>query len=264
MASRQIEDEARKRMKKQPKYFEQVQVAMEYSIEVAAALEEMAPGKHQDKQEKLEANFRELVAMENRFRDNILCLKEAQAVAASGSNPDTDWELMLKESYDTLREDAAHTAERNQAVEEKVKGLKKRVWDVNHYGQTNPGDEDSEEEIAIVKETVSFMCPLSTELLVKPVKNPSCGHFYSEAAVNGYIANFKKQRKRKKDKETIDCPVPGCPSSITETSLEKDIAMERALQKHLRERESGHGSTPGGGGKEEVEGELDLTQNPDF
>ena len=72
----------------------------------------------------------------------------------------------------------------------------------------------------------ALTCPLSTGLLVQPVKARPCGHVYSTATAKGF---FKGQGKK--------CAVFGCDKVLKWSDFVKDKASEIAL------REAGRGAS---------------------
>lgn len=220
-------------------------MAQEFTIEVAVALEAMSEGKCPVQQKKLDEQMRHLATVEQRFRDQIVCLEQVQAQATSGdADHDTDWEQVLADAHDKLAQDPEHKRTVDEFVEEKTKALKRKVWDVHHAGnESDEGDED----LAIVSEKVSLMCPISRVLLVRPMKNQPCGHYYSEEAINNYLKRRKKE---------LACPVSACSKKVSHQTIEFDVEMERALIKHQRQQVKDESQTTPGDDAAE-----DLTQH---
>ncbi len=63
--------------------------------------------------------------------------------------------------------------------------LRQELWNVHHEGEPLP-EQAGDQELVVVRKTV-LLCPLTTELLEQPLKNPECGHVYSKAAVTEYM-----------------------------------------------------------------------------
>ena len=99
--------------------------------------------------------------------------------------------------------------------------LREDVWHVHHPDEPLP--DQAGDELFIARKT-NLKCPLSTELLDEPMKNPVCGHTYSREAAEQYIARAEKR------KEKPNCPVVGCGSVMGD--LERDWNAEREVAKH--------------------------------
>ena len=69
----------------------------------------------------------------------------------------------------------------------------------------------------------SLRCPISTGLLVNPLKARPCGHVYSKASAMSY---FKGVGKR--------CAVFGCDKHLKWSDFVVDEASERALREYYR------------------------------
>ena len=72
-------------------------------------------------------------------------------------------------------------------------------------------------------DTVDLTCPISTGLLVNPLKARPCGHVYSKASAMAY---FKGAGKR--------CAVFGCDKHLKWSDFVVDEASERALREYYR------------------------------
>lgn len=103
-------------------------------------------------------------------------------------------------------------------------GMRQEIWNVHHEGEPLPEQLENagDGEIVVVRKT-ALVCPLTTQLLEAPVKNPACGHVYSKAAAVEY------QQRSKSRREQAVCPVVGCDKVMKD--LEDDPETERALAK---------------------------------
>ena len=70
---------------------------------------------------------------------------------------------------------------------------------------------------------ILYRCPISTGLLVNPLKARPCGHVYSKASAMSY---FKGVGKR--------CAVFGCDKHLKWSDFVVDEASERALREYYR------------------------------
>ena len=70
------------------------------------------------------------------------------------------------------------------------------------------------------KPEAALRCPISTALLVKPLRAKPCGHVYSKASVQGY---YKDARK---------CVVFGCEAMLSSWDFVPDVPTEIALENY--------------------------------
>ena len=70
------------------------------------------------------------------------------------------------------------------------------------------------------KPEAALRCPISTALLVKPLRAKPCGHVYSKASVQGY---YKVARK---------CVVFGCEAMLSSWDFVPDVPTEIALENY--------------------------------
>jgi hypothetical protein len=90
---------------------------------------------------------------------------------------------------------------------------------------------DDEDEDVVLDDThdtseAALTCPISTGLLVQPMKARPCGHVYSAASAKAY---FKGQGKK--------CAVFGCDKHLKWSDFVKDKASEIALREARKRRE---------------------------
>ncbi|KAL0486169.1 E3 SUMO-protein ligase [Acrasis kona] len=74
--------------------------------------------------------------------------------------------------------------------------------------------------------TIMVFCPISKELMTKPVRNESCGHVYESSSITELISISKK-------KDGACCPVVGCSDWVQIDTLKKakDVLIE--IQKRM-------------------------------
>jgi hypothetical protein len=71
--------------------------------------------------------------------------------------------------------------------------------------------------------TKGLKCPITATFFVDPVKNSSCGHSYSKAAITEHL------------KHSLCCPVAGCGNKkVTTGQLEDDIELSILVRRHKR------------------------------
>ena len=73
------------------------------------------------------------------------------------------------------------------------------------------------------KPEAALRCPISTALLVKPMRAKPCGHVYSEASVQGY---YKGARKK--------CVVFGCQAMLSSSDFVWDMSAEAAMETYRK------------------------------
>ena len=95
-------------------------------------------------------------------------------------------------------------------------------------GFEKAADEDEDVVLDDTHDTseAALTCPLSTGLLVQPVKARPCGHVYSTASAKAF---FKGQGKK--------CAVFGCDKMLKWSDFVKDKASEIALREARKRRE---------------------------
>jgi SUMO ligase MMS21 Smc5/6 complex component len=110
-----------------------------------------------------------------------------------------------------------------------VSAFQRRVFEARYPDQAAPMEDDTapsddDADIVISRATQSSICPISQREFEEPVRNPACGHVYSNQAIRQLVRN-----------DTTPCPVAGCRSMVNIRSLQPDIEMEARLQR-LRNR----------------------------
>lgn len=81
--------------------------------------------------------------------------------------------------------------------------------------------------MVIGSEIQSLKCPITLQLLEKPVRNAGCPHVYSLEAIRQLI--------RHGGVEGIKCPVSGCEAEVSMASVREDKSMARRVREE-RER----------------------------
>ena len=110
--------------------------------------------------------------------------------------------------------------------------FKRRVWDVKHENQPAPATwfptatdadhDDEDDDLIIGQEIQSLKCPITLQLLEKPVRNENCVHVYSHDAIKELIRHGQGGRCK--------CPVAGCSAIVSMKTLREDKAMARRVQ----------------------------------
>ena len=107
--------------------------------------------------------------------------------------------------------------------------------EINSLLASIDGDRDAEISVAAPTVRSALRCPILHGEIKLPMKNTACGHVYScEGAVklllqaNDYPSNRPQPTKLAEIPAGFRgmCPVAGCPSSFTASSLKRDFATE--------------------------------------
>jgi SUMO ligase MMS21 Smc5/6 complex component len=108
--------------------------------------------------------------------------------------------------------------------------FKRRVWDVKHENQPAPttwfptdadANEEEDDDLIIGQEIQSLKCPITLQLLEKPVRNENCVHVYSYDAIKELVRQGQGGR--------CNCPVTGCNAIVTMKTVREDKAMARRV-----------------------------------
>ena len=132
-----------------------------------------------------------------------------------------DKEIHLKDLDDYYQNELKTLKEnvKKSGTSEYVKELKSQIAQLR-------GKEDQDEDLQVVSQRVSYICPITTKLLVKPVKSSQCGHVYSRAAiVQMMVAHGRGD---------IECPKAGCNHYVRESYLVEDRSIIRAVAREER------------------------------
>lgn len=92
-------------------------------------------------------------------------------------------------------------------------------FEVDHDSETDDGD------LVMTRDETSLVCPISQAIFINPVKNPSCGHSYSKAAITMLINGSSSRRTA----GSIPCPVAGCLHQVALKNLVPNALLERKL-----------------------------------
>ncbi|XP_042345421.1 E3 SUMO-protein ligase NSE2 [Plectropomus leopardus] len=89
--------------------------------------------------------------------------------------------------------------------------------------------EELDEDIAVTQSQVNYICPLTQEEMVNPMKNKKCNHHYDEGAILGLIKTKQSQKKK------CRCPVVGCGNTdVKQSDLIPDQMLRRKIQSQKR------------------------------
>ncbi|GAB5357837.1 hypothetical protein AAMO2058_000408900 [Amorphochlora amoebiformis] len=190
------------------------------------------------KLEKLRDIYVGMCEVENQMKMHASTVEGVRDWALQ-TEPDlnTKWAQVIEAKKEELKR--ATLEDQKRSIEENLREYDRTVWNVNHRGQPMPGDDDEELVVAEVK--LSIKCPVSGELLDKPVRNKECKHVYSYESILQLIG--KKTR--------VNCPCSGCNKMVNKNSLIRDQRAERAVKEYIKQTEKR---------KKQSQTDIDFTQ----
>jgi SUMO ligase MMS21 Smc5/6 complex component len=122
------------------------------------------------------------------------------------------------------------------------KDFKRRLWDVQHPNEPAPETwftdplaavVPEDDDIVLDQEIQSLKCPLTLQLLEKPMRNTKCPHVYSLDAIRELVRHGGGQ---------CLCPVSGCEAVITMAGIREDKVMARKVREEKAREEERFGS----------------------
>jgi hypothetical protein len=105
---------------------------------------------------------------------------------------------------------------------------------------TAPAADDSDDDVQMLKTTLSTKCPLTFSEIKVAISNNQCQHVYEESAMKEYIKNAIRPASRNVAAvHGAQCPVVGCNKTITLSDLYFDKLMQRKIERvrEARKRE---------------------------
>lgn len=94
------------------------------------------------------------------------------------------------------------------------------------------GADDSDDDLAIAKETISTKCPLTLQEFRDPVTSTKCPHSFERDALMEMIdspANAVRSGTGRGAVNAVQCPVPGCTSLLTKQDVQEDEGLKRRI-----------------------------------
>ncbi|KAF8543011.1 zinc-finger of the MIZ type in Nse subunit-domain-containing protein [Trichophaea hybrida] len=89
-------------------------------------------------------------------------------------------------------------------------------------------EEDSDDELEVAQERISYQCPLTLVEFVNPVTTRVCKHSFEKEAIFEMLHN---QRGK------LDCPVAGCSQKLTAKDLVEDEYLLGKMRRHQERKE---------------------------
>ncbi|NXH35646.1 NSE2 ligase, partial [Myiagra hebetior] len=88
----------------------------------------------------------------------------------------------------------------------------------------NDSIEEIDEDIAVTRSQMNFICPITQMKMRRPVRNKVCGHSYEEDAILEMIQTQKQKKKN------VRCPKMGCSHvDVKGSDLVPDEALKRVI-----------------------------------
>lgn len=107
------------------------------------------------------------------------------------------------------------------------------------------GDEDSDDDIAVSRATISTKCPLTLQEFRTPLTSKKCPHSFEKEAIAEMI-RYSATRVGGREgprggmiggEKAVMCPVPGCGETLTADDLHVDPVLKRKIQRLQRAKE---------------------------
>lgn len=121
-----------------------------------------------------------------------------------------------------------------------------KTWFPTEGAQPLPGqtgdvnEDDSDEDLAFLQETISTKCPLTLREFEEPVTSNKCKHSYERFAIISLIDAQPRPggtRGRTQGPKSVACPVSGCSARLAAADLKENAALKRQIkriQEHQR------------------------------
>lgn len=107
-----------------------------------------------------------------------------------------------------------------------------RTW----FPEEVTANDESEDEVEVAAEVISYKCPLTLMYFENPVRNKACKHSYEKDAIMQQIRSYRDPKtNRRADK--IPCPVPGCSKMVSAETLKEDRPLQLMARDEKRKEE---------------------------
>ncbi|KAK5736643.1 hypothetical protein LTR17_007300 [Elasticomyces elasticus] len=91
-------------------------------------------------------------------------------------------------------------------------------------------EEDSDDDIAISRATISTKCPLTLRTFEDPLSSKLCSHTFEASAITELLRNSPTRG-------SVQCPCGGCRETLTAKDLHRDPVLIRKLKRIQRAKE---------------------------
>ncbi|NWT64337.1 NSE2 ligase, partial [Prunella himalayana] len=90
--------------------------------------------------------------------------------------------------------------------------------------------EQIDEDIAVTRSQMNFICPITQVTMKTPVRNKVCGHVYEEDAILEMIQTQKQKKKK------VRCPKMGCSHvDVKGSDLVRDEILKRVIDSQKKQ-----------------------------
>ncbi|GAA5814750.1 hypothetical protein MFLAVUS_008252 [Mucor flavus] len=209
--------------------FEAIEKGQQFVTIAAMDHEEL---NNKEKVAAMDANFKELMDLENRVRNQTLTLNALSDRIKAGEKIK---DIMVPyKQVQKLFEDKWNDNDKRYNVSDKYSTFRQNIWNIHHPDEIMPSlDENEDDDIVMGSTKISLRCPLTTAWLEDPVTSNICKHTFSRAA----IINLLRQSGG-----SVPCPIPGCNKQIVNLCLIADDTMVERVRR-ARERDELNAST---------------------
>ncbi|NWY25864.1 NSE2 ligase, partial [Pheucticus melanocephalus] len=90
--------------------------------------------------------------------------------------------------------------------------------------------EQIDEDLAVTRSQMNFICPITQVTMERPVRNKVCGHIYEEDAILEMIQTQKQKKKK------VRCPKMGCSHvDVKGSDLVRDEILKRLIDSQKKQ-----------------------------
>ncbi|KAM7037711.1 E3 SUMO-protein ligase NSE2 [Passerculus sandwichensis] len=113
---------------------------------------------------------------------------------------------------------------------EKYMHFKDQLKEMKKQYHSNDTIEQIDEDLAVTRSQMNFICPITQVTMKRPVRNKVCGHIYEEDAILEMIQT-RKQKKKK-----VRCPKMGCSHvDVKGSDLVPDEILKRLIDSQKKQ-----------------------------
>ncbi|NWV60884.1 NSE2 ligase, partial [Malurus elegans] len=132
-----------------------------------------------------------------------------------------DLEMLAQEKFLELE---SRNSESDLQRNEKYIYFQDQLKEMKKQYRGNDTIELIDEDIAVTRSQMNFICPITQMKMKKPVRNKVCGHSYEEEAILEIIQTQKQKKKK------VRCPKMGCSHvDVQGSDLVPDEALKRMI-----------------------------------
>ncbi|KAJ3097458.1 hypothetical protein HDU97_004868 [Phlyctochytrium planicorne] len=190
-------------------------------------------GTHKEQLDQLEDAFKGVLDLMHQVEVQRKVVEKVKSMLVNG----TDVEMAGKEgsrlnSY--VKTEVEKKMKAYHALSDKEKywkvqpyiDLKKRLWEPFRMDGSSSNDDD---DLEIVAEQSSYICPISAALMEDPYTSKVCNHSYSKIILDVIRKSYNGK---------TECPVSGCNKVLRLTDLVRDKVLARKIERYKESQES--------------------------